>query len=382
MAPTPRGAPPSATEVRTIVGVQDAVIRNLRITECYGRLSAAIHARVGDGANWCSFATWASRQAGCTIRGEDLGDRLSDFARGSFAWWHPLRSLWRILLRRGLFNPTTKLGRLIRAIHSPFDAFERASESVAAGNRKVFQEIGYEMTRYLEMCGDDPSTDAPGFTEFLRELLPGPPPDGQDWLRRAFLHYQRQRTETLPARRAQLMLLANLEVGFHEQNRLQPEIQRAMEAAPDTAEDLKRRLLLAAPGGWLVRWLLRPIHALARPYRRFAREVTRRIISDALMVLRMPDGLLRLSRSLDVPVPIVFASLDEPELQELVQSVEPSGDRGDASGAEDWAELSQRMHYIFHLFRGYHESSILFSEPFSAAQVDVFQAGRIPAGRL
>jgi hypothetical protein len=30
---------------------------------------------------------------------------------------------------------------------------------------------------------------------------------------------------------------------------LQPDIQRAMEAAPDTVEDLKSRLLVLLPGG-------------------------------------------------------------------------------------------------------------------------------------
>src|SRR5207237_8919662 len=30
----------------------------------------------GQGANWCTYATWASRQAGRTIRGEDLLEHL------------------------------------------------------------------------------------------------------------------------------------------------------------------------------------------------------------------------------------------------------------------------------------------------------------------
>jgi hypothetical protein len=32
----------------------------------------AMTKRLGPCANWCTFATWASRQAGQTIRGEDL----------------------------------------------------------------------------------------------------------------------------------------------------------------------------------------------------------------------------------------------------------------------------------------------------------------------
>ena len=132
----------------------------------YARLSAALRARIGEGANWCSFATRASRQAGCTVRGEDFGDRLADLLKGEWQVRGPLLGVWRFLLRRGLFNPRSRLGRVIHAIHSPFDAFERASEAVAVGNLKVFEEIGREFARYL---------DTRDLNEFLATLAPGPP---------------------------------------------------------------------------------------------------------------------------------------------------------------------------------------------------------------
>jgi hypothetical protein len=295
---------------------------------------------------------------------------------------HPFRSAWRALLRRGLFNAETKLGRIVREIHSPFDAFERASEAVAIGNRKVFEEIGRQMARYLETCGDGPSTDSRHFAQFLDTLKPGPPPDGQDLLRRAFSNYQRQRTETQPVRRAQLMLLANLQIGFHEQTRLQPDILRAMEAAPDMAEDLKSRLLGLLPGGWLAALLLKPLTALAGCYRRFSRDLTRRVISEALMVLRMPGAVLSLGHNLDLPAPAILSALDEPGLLALVETIEPADGVCDDCGAEDWADLRQRMHYILHLFRAFHEEPALFDAPFSAEQVEALRAGRIPAGRL
>ena len=373
---------PGTGEVKVIAAVEDPIVRNLRITDCYARLSAALRATVGKGANWCTFATWASRQAGCTIRGEDLGDRLSDLAREGWTLRHPIRSLWRALLRRGLFNQKTTLGRIVRAIHSPFDAFERASEAVAVGNRKVFEEIGYEFARYLETCGSDPSPDSPRLAQFLNALTPGPPPNGQDWLRRAFSHYQQLRTEPRPELRAQRMLLANLEIGFHEQTRLQPEILLAMDAGPDTVHDLKARLIAVLPGGRLARLLLSPLAAVAERYRRFARSLTRRIISDALMVLRMPGALLSLGTNLDAPVPQFFAAVNEPELLVLVESVEPPGVVCTGCGAEDWADLPQRMHYIFHLFRAFHERPAMFDAPFSARQSEAFRAGRVPAGQL
>jgi hypothetical protein len=78
----------------------------------------------------------------------------------------------------------------------------------------------------------------------------------------------------------------------------------------------------------------------------------------------------------------VFEALDEPDLLVLVKSVEPPDGVCDDCGAEDWADLHQRMHYIFHLFRGFHERPALLDAPFSAAQVEALRAGRIPAGLL
>ena len=138
---------PDAAEVRRIVAIENPVLRNLEITLCYARLASAFAARGGEGASWCTYATWASRQAGRTIRGEDLLEDLSrKLAEGRWVL-NPLATAWRRLLRRGLFQPGTRLGRLTVELHTPFDAFERASAAVARGNLKVFEEIGLEFAR-------------------------------------------------------------------------------------------------------------------------------------------------------------------------------------------------------------------------------------------
>ena len=62
---------PDPAEVRRIAALREPVLRNLEITQCYWRLADAVARRTGTGANWCTFATWASKQAGSTIRGED-----------------------------------------------------------------------------------------------------------------------------------------------------------------------------------------------------------------------------------------------------------------------------------------------------------------------
>src|SRR3989442_15636678 len=72
---------PSVGDIRRIVAIESPIVRNLEITYCYSRLAAACAARNGAGASWCTYATWASRQAGRTIRGEDLLEHLGQ-ARG------------------------------------------------------------------------------------------------------------------------------------------------------------------------------------------------------------------------------------------------------------------------------------------------------------
>ena len=65
-------SPPTTAEVKAIAVLADPVVRNLRITQCYHELAVAMSTLTGPGANWCAVATWASRQAGQSIRKEDL----------------------------------------------------------------------------------------------------------------------------------------------------------------------------------------------------------------------------------------------------------------------------------------------------------------------
>src|SRR5215211_6863575 len=220
-------AAPDVEEIRRVTEVSNPVIRNLQITECYSRLAAGVVKRSRECSNWCTFATWASRQAGRTIRGEDLLEGLERELGRDAELLHPFASLWRALVRRGLFQPDTRLGRLIRELHTPFDAFELASDAVARGNRKVFAEIGLEFARYLHDCDADLRPGSADFAAFLDGLRPGEPPEGQRYLRQAFERYERARLERDPKRRAQLAVTANLEIGLHEQRRLDPEIREA-----------------------------------------------------------------------------------------------------------------------------------------------------------
>jgi len=384
MASAANGTPvPTPQEVRDICAIADNVIRNLRITECYHRLSIAMSVRTGACSNWCTFATWASRQAGRTIRGEDLMQHLAARTLTGPWWLHPVQSIWRVLLRKGVFNPQTLLGRVVRAVHTPFDAFERASDAVARGNLKVFEEIAFEFARYLADCPPGEPIDSPSLQKFLAGLRPGDPPGGQDLLRAAFISYQQQSAVAAGAERAQLVHLANLWIGLHEQTRLQPEIQESLEVAPVTARDLGRRILRVLwPGFRLLDWLAAPLEFVARRYILFVRKLTREILTEWLMVLALPGGSIALSQHLARDFDASLKDINNPDLQTLWSKFEPNSPHCSHCGATDWADLKQRMHFILHLFRCYHSTPDLFEPPFSQEQVSLFVSGRVPQGRL
>jgi hypothetical protein len=262
--------PPTAEDVKRITAVADPVIRNLQITQCYSRLSAAMARRTDACANWCTFATWASKQAGATIRGEDmLADLERELGRDG-QLLHPIASLWRMLLRRGLLQRNTTLGRLIASLHTPFDAVQLASDAVAEGNLKVFAEIGLAFADYLAQCPPEAAPDSAQVMAFIDGLRPGAPPDGQNYLKAAFASYQAQRTAQDHAQRAQLIVLANLQIGLHEQTRLQPQILAAIDSAVaglETGLDLRIRDLVL---------------------QRQLTKLSRLVITRAMMVLTLP----------------------------------------------------------------------------------------------
>jgi hypothetical protein len=378
--------PPTADDVQRIAGICDPIVRNLRITHCYAQLSTAVAARTGECSNWCTFATWASRQAGATIRGEDMLDTLRRRLRLHSERQHPIRSIWRALLRRGVFQPSSRIGRLVRAVHTPFDALEATSDAVARGNLKVFAEIARAFANWLNMCPPDATIHSAAFTTFLNTLRPGDPPDGQIHLQQAFTAYQRQRIESDPQRRAELVALGNLLIGLHEQMRLQPEIRDSLDTPLSTARDLRERLVLLFPGGTLWRTFVRLVVApivtpFARPIRRYAERLSREVITECLMVLSLPDGTaLRLGQTFSLPADALLSAPAHPELASLCQrfAVATTTD----GSVEDWSDFEQRMRYIAQLFRALHRRADLFSAPFTESQVAAFQSGQLPDGRL
>ena len=378
---------PSVAEVDAIAAIGDPVIRNLRITQCYHELSSALAERVAPGANWCSFATWASRQAGQTIRGEDFA-RLADEIFGSHEITALVEGLVHIVMRdAGVASRTTFIAAIRRAI-DPEAALRRASDAVAIGNRKVFLEIGREFARWRTTAAAGGAPDASATYAFCAGLRPGEPPDGQRLLRDAFAAYGEACHAPNEHARASLLLLGNLLVGFHEQTRLQPEIQASLDASLDPEAIRAQLLPLVMPGTWLrmraqlARVTGRPLPAdvAVDALVAAAQKRLRLVLTDVMMTLHMPGTVLRLGTDIRGEFPPELRQLEHTALQALLAKIDPTPDSTARTGATDWADLAERMHYIADLFRCWHARQELFSPPFTVAQVASIREGKRPPG--
>ena len=242
----PSARVPTLTQVDQIAALADPVVRNLQITQCYHELAAVLAERTGPSANWCTFATWASKQAGVTIRKEDLA-REFEGARAAGSPTPPAaQGVTASMQALGARADAAAIQQLVWQAWNPLEAFDRASDAVARGNRKVFDEIGRAFARFYADCLADAAFDAGRIARFCDEFRPGDPPDGQRFLRQAFARYYQALFEPVPKARAELLLLANVEIGYHEQTRLQPEILEALDAPVPDAGTFKRRLAAAS----------------------------------------------------------------------------------------------------------------------------------------
>jgi hypothetical protein len=213
-------------------------------------------------------------------------------------------------------------------------------------------------------------------------------------LRQAFTHYYQALFENDPKSRAELILLANVEIGFHEQTRLQPEIAESLDAGFVSFAQFTRPFFASVfpMGGWVKLGHLHARRLLGRPTRldlaiqaliEAARSLFRHTITESMMTIFLPSGeRLRLSEDLAAFFPDSLKQINNLDLKLLLEKHDPSLDSPIDSGVFDWAALSDRLHFIIDLFRCYQEKQELFDPPFSPEQVETLKAGRIPTGRL
>jgi hypothetical protein len=365
-------------EIGRIARLEDAPLRNLLITQTYCDLSYGLATVTGsDNANWSSFATWASKTAGQSIRGEEV-----------------LREVALALRDEG--DIERRLARLKKRIPAllwleiDLDVFDVAraaisevSEQIAVGNLKVFAELAPLFARFVHVFADPQGRTPEGLQSFVARLTPGlAATGGQDCLTLAFSSYAAAAGATTSKERAELVLYGNLLIGLHEQTRLQPQIQASIDApfSPNVYRTLAAGKIWALP---VFRWLFERqlklvFHAV--------HETWERIITRHMMRLMLPyGGSVPLGHDLRVtghPFPPDLDPLHHPPLVALVRTYDRNLDTLEGSGARNWTDLGDRMAFIADLFRSRQCDPSMFDAPFTAEQIESVRAGRVPPGPL
>ncbi len=370
---------PTDKECLEIVDNPDMVLRNLMITQMYHRLSVQLAAILGQhDANWCTFATHASKTAGNSIRREELP------GYSSLLWLEDNISVLAGLCKRidALFERLAERSGMVARAERVRD---HVSRCIAAGNLKVFAELAPLFAAFLRTFQDAQNSDRVALKELCSSLNPGPAAlGGQQLLKEAFGLYVDAMFETNSKRKSELLLSGNIKIGLHEQTRLQPYIVEALNTPIEDMLDPKRKYLgtklveskSGNDSGFYTRVLMRVVRKW------------RRLLTRFMMRLRLPYGDISLGRDLPrLPnrraYPDILHEIDSLELKELLARFDrcTHGDLRN-SRSRDWGNLNDRMNFIANLFRSRHKSLELFDQPFFHEQRQAMQESVVPQGRL
>ncbi|NTX64880.1 hypothetical protein HUA74_29925 [Myxococcus sp. CA051A] len=377
---------PTQAEVEAIIEMEDPVLRNLHITQTYHVLEVALTDVFGEeDLSWCGFSTWASKTAGAFIRKDVLPGVMAQLLERADAVTRGFSELQDRLL--GAWGASVGIQYVLaRTVE---DVLDEVARHTARGNLVVFQELGPLYTDLLANFTGMDSPEPSRVEAVVSRLAPGPVGEGgQDLLIRAVRHYHEACFTEDPKAHAELMFLANALVGYHEQARLQGPVVAALNAP---VKELFLEHLVAfvradpnPRARSLSEWGLREGFApLAQRLERLWRELATRM----LMKMELPDVTLRLGEDLPAltaerDFPPALERLSHPELVALMAALDRSPDDTAGSAARDWGSLSDRMNLIVDLFRTRQQDRLLYDQPFTFLQVDAFQQGRVPHGRL
>lgn len=107
------------------------------------------------------------------------------------------------------------------------------------------------------------------------------------------------------------------------------------------------------------------------------------IATRFLLVLEVPgDGVLRLGVDIPRPFPEPLRTLEHPDFIPILRLIDPTPDSPEGSGARDWTDFADRMHFIADFFRAYQQFEALSTPPFSQEQVVVIKSGHRRRGPL
>jgi hypothetical protein len=375
-----RGVTPE--HVRDVVAIGDPVLRNYWVTQTYADLSMAL-ARVLDPntANWCTFAAWASRTVGENLRGEHLPAWLRQRVTGDDGM---MGAIDEATVRQHDTPSLSEVDDLApdHIMDLVRDAFGATADNLSEGNTEVFAEIGGAASVFVAAyAADSPLSPAEARAQVLDACAAAPLFDGVNHLQAGYASWCDAVATDDPRVRSQLILAGSLQLGAHEQNRLQPAVANSMDMGVNRATGQLAQHLAAASGwlGPLVRDLERAVEPVGASLARLWDDV----MTEFVAVADSPDGPLRLGH--DIPPlpgqPFSPPDLDAPwsaELSALLQRFDRSHGDGRGTKARDWVEFDDRMNFILNLFRSRHHHRPMFDPPFPPEVVRQLEAGGLP----
>jgi hypothetical protein len=375
-------------QVPRIVALEaQPVLRNLLITQCYHDLSSEMgRVLCASNANWCTFATWASRTAGRFIRNEEVPRMFRKLLEDSQGFQSGTA---RILTRLRGLHPAMSFVPQHGLLGLADKIVDDVSGQIIAGNLKVFAELAPVFARFVRLF-DGGSFNEAGAEQLLASLRVGPSgKDGQSLLREAMEHFMAAARERDPIVKAQHMLIANAQTGLHEQIRLQPFIAGSLNAP---VQDVLSGLWEEESQKATVPTLFDRIDALwdrmGAALVHDAEKAWDEFSAEVLMTLTVPGQVLRLGSALPpvgqkplYPEPLVKITNDEAyALLEQYDALDPKAEG--RVGADDWTSLAQRMRYILALFRSRQQEATMLQQPFSDVQRADLWLNRMPSGAL
>ncbi len=307
------------------------------------------------------------------------------------------------------------------------DVVHEIAAYIRTGNKIVFAELGGAFAGFLQTFGEDTSRDDGKLQRFLERFDPGPTlPDevrrtpgglesvqrgGQSLLRESMAHYYDALFESDPNRKAELLLLANAQGGLHEQTRLQTYIQGSLDIpVKEFVYDTNHRSLAQRLDERVLGRAHVVLDRLLSPITDDLLNIARELSTELLMTMPLPNGTLRLGEDIPAaPGQMLWPrDLEKLENDELIAVMRQYGaydaretrlgtrDRvegwlnralvwladatpvAQGTAAKDWAQLSQRMRFIFEYFRSRQQDAALFAAPFSAQQEASIRDQRLP----
>lgn len=384
-------------ETREIIEITDPAMRNLRITLGYHDILLGMARLIGErNLSWPAFACWASRTAGSFIRGEYVPASVKAFLDQLKPLYSGLHTAHRILTGvRGKSLPEKSLlaGIIERMSHE-------ITIQVGWGNDMVFEDIAPHYAAMIDAFATATTYDQRALDRFLSRFRPGDVQNGgQDLLARAFTAYYRAIFEHNPKKKAELVLLGNNLIGFHEQSRLQPAIEKSMNAPiadliTRTAQDRARELTHRRMHGWVDRQIDRLLDTLSL----WIKHEWESIATSWYMHLQLPDesatspdeivtGKIKVGvdvppRSKHRPFPSELTQLQSIELKALLYDLDRTPNTLENSRPDTWARLGDRMNFLVDLFRAMQQKKELYLQPFTDVQIADIRRGEMPDGNL